>query len=100
MWDLEMLREQQEMIERECRLKYELHLRREQDARLAQEQVPAFRRHSHLSSPHAHSCSPLLLPVREATAGSVTAVSECATNEGPCVWHAAGRSTSQTPDTE
>ena len=69
-WDLEMLREQQEMIERECRLKYELHLRREQDARLAQEQVHAFRRHSHLTSPHAHSCSALLLPPCEATAGS------------------------------
>lgn len=38
-WDLEMLREQQEMIERECRLKYQLELDRERDRQLKLEQV-------------------------------------------------------------
>ena len=38
-WDLERLREQQEMIERECRLKYQLELDRERDRQLKLEQV-------------------------------------------------------------
>lgn len=42
-WDLEMLREQQEMIERECRLKCQLELDRERDRQLKLEQLELMR---------------------------------------------------------
>jgi len=38
-WDLDLLREQQEMIDRECRLKYQLQMDRQREDKLKQEQV-------------------------------------------------------------